>query len=164
MILGGHAPRTQEGALYAIGTRVLSRTWFLARYRPATQRTMKLIDAANIKYFWKRSLGDAGQDSELTAFKVGHRVARDMLAMDRQHGGKLWFRMSDIVDAMHAGMTVSWWAPVAANAGASEAAWQATGRAVIRLTLGSMAGLNVHPDIRKAAQTANSELMQVVTQ
>ena len=110
---------------------------------------MKLIDVANVKYFWKRSLGDASQDSELTAFKVGHRVARDMLAMDRRHGGKLWFHMLDIVDAMHVGMTVSWWAPVAANAGALEAAWQTTGRAVIRLALGTVAGLNVHAQCRR---------------
>eukprot|EP01043_Picozoa_sp_COSAG02_P106975 COSAG02_NODE_42978_length_379_cov_0.900000_1_plen_85_part_01 len=42
------------------------------------------------------------------------------------------------------------------HADASEATWQTTGRAVIRLTLGNMAGLKVHPDIHGPAKRARS--------
>ena len=146
---------SRDGALYILSTHVFSRTWFLARYRPPSPQLVKRLDSAAVKYFWKRSLGDSGAGMALAAFRVGHRVKRSMLAMDHQLGGVLWFRTEHILCAVHAGMVITWMAPIAPNMRMGEARWQTTGHVAICAALGSLAGLIVHPDIKTAARRAH---------
>ena len=54
-------------------------------------------------------------------------------------------------------MVITWMAPVAPNTRAGEARWQTTGHMAICEALGSMAGLIVHPDIKKAARRARKD-------
>ena len=122
---------SRDGALYILSTHVFSRTWFLARYRPPSPQLVKRLDSAAVKYFWKRSLGDSGAGMALAAFRVGHRVKRSMLAMDHQLGGVLWFRTEHILCAVHAGMVITWMAPIAPNMRMGEARWQTTGHVAI---------------------------------
>ena len=148
---------SRDGALYILSTHVFSRTWFLARYRPPSPQLVKRLDSAAVKHFWKRSLGDSGAGIALAAFRVGHRVKRSMLAMDHQHGGVLWFRTGHILCAVHAGMVITWMAPIAPNTCTTrtgEARWQTTGHVAICAALGSLACLIVHPDIKTAARRA----------
>ena len=99
-------------------------------------------------------MGDSGAGMALAAFRVGHRVKRPMLAMDRQHGGVLWFRTEHILCPVHAGMVIAWMAPIALNTRMGEARWQTTRHVAICAALGSLAGLIVHPDIKTAARRA----------
>jgi hypothetical protein len=147
---------SRDGAQYVLSTYVFSRTWFLGRFRPPTKEMTQRLDRAATLYYWKRSLSDTAPGQPLRRFRVGHRVKRAELAMDRHHGGIGWFLTEHIFTAMHAGMVVQWMYPAYYNTRDGGARWQTSGRAAITLALGSMAGLCSHPDIARAARRARN--------
>ena len=142
---------------YILGTYVMSNVWFTVYYRPPDMATVKLLDAAQTKILWKSRLDNTGsrvnQFSPLHHFRVGHRLKRDSLQMDRHHGGKRFFTTRNVVDSILASFVLHVLYPHDANTPASGSmSWQTTGRCTIAAALGSIAGALCHPNIGTAVR------------